>query len=510
MQKRGQASVEYLAIIGIVLVVTIPLFFYSFQKSSENIKINQADDAVNTVARAADSVYALGPGAKRFVWVTIPQGTTGSSINNNSVQLQITIFGGISDIHASSRANLIGVMPYEAGVYKIPVESLDSGYVQIGSGNDTEPPIVVFTTPSGIICNQYVTLKANTNEPAFCKYDITDTDYDAMSITMVGNALTHEKILGLQPEGTYNYYIRCKDPSNNTMTSSALLTFSINFTQCGQGIGNGTGVGCTAGDTNLPLVTLDSPPNNTVDADGIIFFKFNVSDESDIAYCQLVLNDDIYQLISPPIYRNQTNNLIVGGIDYGNYTWNINCTDGCGLRGPSDERIFHNNYIQDYGIPIVTLKSPPDNYVRNFWLVKFIYNTSDVDSGIAHCYLHLQGTLILNNTILLDIKDSPVQENIDEEITIPLFKGNYTWNVSCTDSSYFANEGWSSTRKLIINVTAGESAFLDSCGGACGNMGYIDGQCVQNCGGSCSGTCQSSGDQYCTIGPPTPNCCCYS
>ena len=65
-EKRAQASLEYVIVVGILLVLLIPLFYYLTYTSSESVKNSQAEDAVKSLASAANEVYSLSPGSKRY------------------------------------------------------------------------------------------------------------------------------------------------------------------------------------------------------------------------------------------------------------------------------------------------------------------------------------------------------------------------------------------------------------------------------------------------------------
>ncbi len=130
---KGQISIEYLIVVGVVLILVIPLFFYSTSKTTTNLRINQADDTVTSLVTAADSVYSLGPGSKDYVWITIPKGTKTSSITGQTIQLQLSIFSGTSDVHKTTKANVSGTLPTEQGTYKISVEMLEDGTILIGN-----------------------------------------------------------------------------------------------------------------------------------------------------------------------------------------------------------------------------------------------------------------------------------------------------------------------------------------------------------------------------------------
>ncbi|MBS3125966.1 hypothetical protein J4453_00795, partial [Candidatus Woesearchaeota archaeon] len=123
-------------------------------------------------------------------------------------------------------------------------------------------------------------------------------------------------------------------------------------------------------------------------------------------------------------------------------------------------------------------------------------------------------------TVNWNVHDSPVTEGIAEDITMPMFKGNYTWNISCVDTSLLANEGASPTRSLRVNISAGEEAFIDSCAGWCGWQGLSDGVCenaISKCNSGCglpysqSDNCYAGSNvsqTYCLGGSEADTCCC--
>ncbi|MFH1174186.1 MAG: hypothetical protein V1725_03580 [archaeon] len=93
---------------------------------------------------------------------------------------------------------------------------------------DTTPPEVIATTPSGTLGNQTVSITATTNENAVCRTDTIDTDYASMGILMEGTMLSHQKLIALS-QGTYTYYVRCTDLSGNAMPSSEEIHFILDL-----------------------------------------------------------------------------------------------------------------------------------------------------------------------------------------------------------------------------------------------------------------------------------------
>ena len=53
--KRAQVAMEYLLVIGILLLIIIPLIYYSFRETQVSIENVNAYDVVNTITKAADN-----------------------------------------------------------------------------------------------------------------------------------------------------------------------------------------------------------------------------------------------------------------------------------------------------------------------------------------------------------------------------------------------------------------------------------------------------------------------
>lgn len=130
--KRGQIATEYLLLVGIAFLAIIPIFYYALTSSSQNIKMNEAADFVNTIAKTADIVYALGPGSQDYVKVTLPGGVESISFEGNEITLKLKIFRSISDVFAESKTNLTGSLPITSGSRYVYAKTLDNGTVEIG------------------------------------------------------------------------------------------------------------------------------------------------------------------------------------------------------------------------------------------------------------------------------------------------------------------------------------------------------------------------------------------
>ncbi len=336
--KRGQVGIEYVLIVGAILLITIPLFFYAFYETNKRVTLNQAEDAVNTIAKAADTVYSLGPGSRKYVWVSIPSGVVSSSVNSSEVLLTLMQMGSESDVYASTRAVLVGSVPAGKGTYKIAVESLDAGLVRIGEAyNDTTPPVIVRVYPNPLpgqtLCPGFVTIGADTDEPAMCRYsNQSSASYDSMASLLDGRGLTHITTLYLESSTSYTYYARCRDYFGNTMNSSSMISFTTSIPCGAEGTGNLT---INLSDEQIPpVVHLVAPPDEYVRDFSWVDFSYTAFDaNSSLDYCLLIaygLNyageQRLYYGWQNSPSENSTNNMTLM-IEKGNYSWYVNCTD---------------------------------------------------------------------------------------------------------------------------------------------------------------------------------------
>ena len=130
---KAQAALEYVFLIGAVLLIIISISYYATQESTRTIQMNQANDAVNTLAKAADSVYALGPGSQKYIEINMPSGVDTISISDHEILFKVYIFGSKADIFAETKAELdptSSISP-KVGIHHVYIKALESGKVKI-------------------------------------------------------------------------------------------------------------------------------------------------------------------------------------------------------------------------------------------------------------------------------------------------------------------------------------------------------------------------------------------
>ncbi len=128
---KAQVSVEYLIIVGIALLLLTPVILYATQllfSSKKELRINLAEDTVESLAEAADWVYSLGPPSRMELTIYIPEKVNEILIENHTILMRLE--GHPSPISTTTKANVTGNIPIENGYYKVWVIA-EENYVNI-------------------------------------------------------------------------------------------------------------------------------------------------------------------------------------------------------------------------------------------------------------------------------------------------------------------------------------------------------------------------------------------
>ncbi|MBU0530687.1 MAG: hypothetical protein ABIH52_01045 [Candidatus Aenigmatarchaeota archaeon] len=130
--RKGQVAMEYMLIIGIVMLFIIPVWSYMttvHRDTSNEIYSTYAENAARKIVDTADLVYSQGPPASVNTVVYIPRYVQWINITNKTVSIRMDT-GQIQDISHFGIADLNGTLPISEGNYVIHVEAVGN-YVQI-------------------------------------------------------------------------------------------------------------------------------------------------------------------------------------------------------------------------------------------------------------------------------------------------------------------------------------------------------------------------------------------
>ncbi len=129
--KKAQAAIEYVILISILMVFLIPIIDYALNESVTSVRVNQLENSARRIAKAVNTVYALGPGTVEIVTVTFPTGIESTAVTGNEILLNVTIYGSYSDVHYPTKANVSGWLPTNPGTYRIAIKMLNNLTVDV-------------------------------------------------------------------------------------------------------------------------------------------------------------------------------------------------------------------------------------------------------------------------------------------------------------------------------------------------------------------------------------------
>jgi uncharacterized protein (UPF0333 family) len=128
---KAQIAMEYLFIVGLMLFVVSIAFFYAQNTSTDTIKLEQAKDAVRSIASTADRIAGIGPQTKTAISVTIPEGSSNLTISGKSAQLTVALSGGPTDVFEIAEVNITTNETLGPGTYELVLEVGSDGVVSV-------------------------------------------------------------------------------------------------------------------------------------------------------------------------------------------------------------------------------------------------------------------------------------------------------------------------------------------------------------------------------------------
>jgi hypothetical protein len=99
-----------------------------------------------------------------------------------------------------------------------------------GTEKDITPPTIIYSSPSGVIDYNTITLEVKTDEPAVCHYG-KDDDNETMTLMISDDGkLIHTSDLETLLDGMHVYHVMCEDLARNKMEHSKTIVFYIDTT----------------------------------------------------------------------------------------------------------------------------------------------------------------------------------------------------------------------------------------------------------------------------------------
>ncbi|MFB6294175.1 MAG: hypothetical protein ABEI97_00285 [Candidatus Nanohaloarchaea archaeon] len=124
--RSGQVALEYIAIVGLALLIATPLIIEA-QKSSQDLqqsfRSGLAKNALNNVEEAASLVHSQGPPAKTTFTIRLPDGITQTNVTDQYLHIRRDIGGAETDFYNTLDFNVTGDLPERSGVHTMVAEA---------------------------------------------------------------------------------------------------------------------------------------------------------------------------------------------------------------------------------------------------------------------------------------------------------------------------------------------------------------------------------------------------
>jgi len=125
--KKAQLALEFLLVITIALVIIGPTYYFTFQNSSDNIKVSKAQNAVEIIGKGIDYVYSINKGSIISVNVDLPAGVSSYNITNKTIIYKVSLSSGTTSVFYTTKATLNGTLPISEGRKTIILNNTGGG-----------------------------------------------------------------------------------------------------------------------------------------------------------------------------------------------------------------------------------------------------------------------------------------------------------------------------------------------------------------------------------------------
>lgn len=132
-KSRAQVAMEYLIIVGFVVIITLPLviiFQTHSKETTAEITSAQIYQISKRISDGAETVYYLGEPSKLTIKTYFPSSIESVSIGSNEIVFNVRADGREDEIVIYTPINVSGNLSTHEGVHYVTIES-KGGYVWI-------------------------------------------------------------------------------------------------------------------------------------------------------------------------------------------------------------------------------------------------------------------------------------------------------------------------------------------------------------------------------------------
>ncbi|NOZ81527.1 MAG: DUF4861 domain-containing protein, partial [DPANN group archaeon] len=244
----------------------------------------------------------------------------------------------------------------------------------------------------------------------------------ASSITAPNNTMVNRSVSGIG-QGAHTWNVTCWD-SNPLQGYSATRSFTV--------------------DSLPPTITVMTPPDHYWHTANVTF-QFNVSDQTGVQNCSLILDGTVNQTLNSS-ELSDPNNFTLTDLTEGAYRWNITCIDSFSQVSSSPLR----NFTIDRTVPGITLHDPANGTLQHGALIVFNFTATDnLDTDLL-CNITSDGSVLISQISAQNGSATNVSHDYGFEGV-----GIHHWNVTCLDNAtnLKVSETWWFNITVIANIS---------------------------------------------------------
>src|SRR3989344_231495 len=123
---KAQSTFDYLILTAVILVVIVPLLFFSTSRIDNN-RVAELQDALEALKDGVTQVNNLGFGTSSVVVIRVPQGVTEQGVGVDTFTTLPNWCGrnmlcykvAENDLHVTVPADVAGILPLNAGMHYV-------------------------------------------------------------------------------------------------------------------------------------------------------------------------------------------------------------------------------------------------------------------------------------------------------------------------------------------------------------------------------------------------------
>lgn len=133
MGRKGQISIEYMAVFAIAALMTLPLILI-FSVQSSNVKtditLSQAEKVASEIINSAKEVYFMGPPAQKTIQVEFPEGIESVTVSPTYILFVLETNPGTVELYKESSFELQGAIEDFSGPHVLIIKA-ENNHVSI-------------------------------------------------------------------------------------------------------------------------------------------------------------------------------------------------------------------------------------------------------------------------------------------------------------------------------------------------------------------------------------------